>query len=87
MFLQDMIKKQQLKSHEICPKCGDEIPHNFKDLYCASSSAVKVAVRRARKTRLLLDLSRNGGDKRLRSTIEFTLKPECNCTSLDKRNF
>ncbi|XP_058808317.1 pregnancy zone protein-like isoform X2 [Phymastichus coffea] len=67
-----------------CPRCENELPPDIKQLFCSSSSAVKVAVRRSRKVRLLLDLGSTNVAKRLRSTTELTLKPECVCPPLDK---
>ncbi|XP_023246996.1 murinoglobulin-2-like [Copidosoma floridanum] len=69
-----------------CPRCEDGLPADVEDLFCSSTSVVKVAVRRSRKVRLLLDLSprkvANAG--RLRATMELQMKPECTCAPLDK---
>ncbi|KAJ8679263.1 hypothetical protein QAD02_015050 [Eretmocerus hayati] len=67
-----------------CPRCEDGLPSNMDDLYCSSTSVVKVAIRRSRKARLLLDLSSSKGATRLHSTLEISLKPECSCAPLDK---
>ncbi|XP_031782380.1 alpha-1-macroglobulin isoform X1 [Nasonia vitripennis] len=67
-----------------CPRCEEGIPSDIKELYCSSASAVKVAIRRSRKARLLLDLSSSSASTRLRSTIELNIKPECPCAPLDK---
>ncbi|XP_014238205.1 murinoglobulin-1-like [Trichogramma pretiosum] len=66
-----------------CPRCEDRLPSDFKQMYCSSQSVVKVAVRRARKARLLLDVSPlYSSPKRLRFTVE--LDPVCSCPPVDK---
>ncbi|KAL2717509.1 murinoglobulin-1-like [Vespula squamosa] len=66
-----------------CPVCSNELPDNFNDIYCSASSVVKVAIRRLRKARLLLDLNAMRDVKRLRSTVELILNPRCSCPPLD----
>ncbi|KAK1121212.1 hypothetical protein K0M31_010519 [Melipona bicolor] len=68
--------------NQSCPVCM-QLPSNISDIYCSASSAVKVAVRRLRKVRLLLDLHASREVQRLRTTIEFTLSPNCSCSQLD----
>ena len=70
--------------NQSCPVCM-QLPSNISDIYCSASSAVKVAVRRLRKVRLLLDLHASREVQRLRTTIEFTLSPNCSCSQLDNR--
>ncbi|KAG7202424.1 hypothetical protein KM043_018735 [Ampulex compressa] len=72
-----------IESQASCPVCSDELPENIGDIYCSAKSAIKVAIRRLRKTRLLLDLHASRDVKRLRSTAEFALSPECTCSPLD----
>ncbi|XP_015109865.1 alpha-2-macroglobulin-like [Diachasma alloeum] len=67
-----------------CPLCGDKLPLDIKDLYCKSSAAVKVAIRRLRKARLLLDLRSEPQPKRLRFMIELSMNENCTCPALDK---
>ncbi|XP_017795621.1 PREDICTED: murinoglobulin-1-like [Habropoda laboriosa] len=66
-----------------CPVCMDKLPSNIKDVYCSASSAVKVAIRRLRKARLLLDLHGSREVQRLRATVKYTLSPNCSCSPLD----
>ncbi|XP_047344508.1 alpha-2-macroglobulin-like protein 1 [Vespa velutina] len=66
-----------------CPICSNELPDNFNDIYCSASSVIKVAIRRLRKARLLLDLNAMRDVKRLRSTVELVLNPRCTCPPLD----
>ncbi|XP_050576186.1 alpha-1-macroglobulin-like [Bombus affinis] len=68
--------------NQSCPVCM-ELPSNISDVYCSASSAVKVAIRRLRKVRLLLDLHPSREVQRLRATVEFTLSPNCSCLQLD----
>lgn len=70
-----------------CPICSNELPDNFNDIYCSASSVVKVAIRRLRKARLLLDLNVMRDVKRLRSTVELILNPRCSCPPLDNRKY
>ncbi|KAI4492500.1 hypothetical protein M0804_002291 [Polistes exclamans] len=70
-------------ANQSCPVCSNELPNNLNDIYCSANSAVKVAIRRLRKARLLLDLNPIGDVKRLRSTIELILNPICSCPPLD----
>lgn len=69
--------------NQSCPICMDVLPSNISDIYCSANSAVKVAIRRFRKVRLLLDLHISREVKRLRAMIEFTLSPNCSCSPLD----
>ncbi|XP_066592787.1 alpha-2-macroglobulin-like protein 1 isoform X2 [Prorops nasuta] len=66
-----------------CPTCKDKLPDEISRVYCPASSVVKVAIRRLRKARLLLDLQASNDIKRLRSTIELVLNPDCSCPPLD----
>ncbi|KZC12116.1 Murinoglobulin-1, partial [Dufourea novaeangliae] len=68
---------------QYCPTCSDKLPSDFSDVYCSAYSAVKVAIRRLRKARLLLDLNASREVRRLRATIEFTMDPSCSCFPLD----
>ncbi|XP_076671615.1 pregnancy zone protein isoform X2 [Andrena cerasifolii] len=69
---------------QFCPICVDELPSDISNVYCSARSAVKVAIRRLRKARLLLDLHPSRDVRRLRATkFEFTLNPNCFCTPLD----
>lgn len=67
----------------VCPICGNELPGDLNDIYCSATSAVKVAIRRLRKARLLLDFRAMRNVKRLRSTVELILNPGCSCPPLD----
>ncbi|XP_054012298.1 murinoglobulin-1-like isoform X1 [Hylaeus anthracinus] len=66
-----------------CPVCVDNLPTDFYNVYCSASSAVKVAIRRLNKARLLLDLHASREVQRLRATVEFTLDSSCSCSPLD----
>ncbi|CAK9803715.1 Mug1 [Anthophora plagiata] len=66
-----------------CPVCMDKLPSNISDVYCSASSAVKVAIRRLRKARLLLDLHASREVQRLRATVNYILSPNCSCPPLD----
>ncbi|KAM0729472.1 Alpha-2-macroglobulin-like protein 1 [Formica fusca] len=72
-----------LGSNESCPICADELPSNINKIYCSASSVVKAAIRRLRRVRLLLDIQPLHEIKRLRTTIEFVLNPNCSCSPLD----
>ena len=79
-------KGDSLSYYGKCPRCEEKVPSDLKELFCSSKSVVKVAIRRSRKVRLLLDLKTSELlDKRLRSTIELSLEPKCSCALLDKR--
>ncbi|XP_015600837.1 alpha-2-macroglobulin-like protein 1 isoform X2 [Cephus cinctus] len=67
-----------------CPICADTLPADIQNVYCNAKSIVKVAIRRWRKARLLLDLMAPVHPKRLRSTIELNVDPDCSCPPLDK---
>ncbi|XP_076621496.1 alpha-2-macroglobulin-P isoform X2 [Colletes latitarsis] len=66
-----------------CPVCIDKLPSDFSNVYCSASSAVKVAIRRLSRARLLLDLHASREVRRLRATVEFTLNPNCSCSPLN----
>ncbi|XP_012276125.1 murinoglobulin-1 isoform X3 [Orussus abietinus] len=66
-----------------CPWCADVPPANANETFCAATSAVKVAVRRWRKVRLLLDMKAPRQPKRLRSTVQLKLDADCSCQPLD----
>ncbi|CAK9797027.1 Mug1 [Anthophora quadrimaculata] len=66
-----------------CPVCMDKLPSNISDVYCSASSAIKVAIRRLRKARLLLDLHASREVQRLRATVNYILSPNCSCPPLD----
>lgn len=66
-----------------CPICLAKIPKDIAEVYCTAKSVVKVAVRRLRKARLLLDLHASRTTSRLRSTIDLTIDPECTCEVID----
>ncbi|XP_017887917.1 pregnancy zone protein-like isoform X2 [Ceratina calcarata] len=66
-----------------CPVCMDKLPSDIRNVYCSASSAAKVAIRRLRKARLLLDLHAARQVQRLYGKIEFTLSPNCSCPPLD----
>ncbi|CAL7935225.1 unnamed protein product [Xylocopa violacea] len=71
-------------ARQFCPVCMYNLPSDISNVYCSASSAAKVAIRRLRKARLLLDLHASREVKRLRAMIEFTLHPNCSCSPLDK---
>lgn len=75
---------QSVISNSSCPICGDKLPSDIKEIYCKSSAVVKVAIRRLRKARLLLDLRSEPHPERLRFMIELTLNKNCTCSALDK---
>lgn len=67
-----------------CPTCADNLPEDINEIYCSANSAVKVAVRRLRRARLLLDLKASSESiRRLCSTAEFILDSNCSCPPLD----
>ncbi|KAK2588933.1 hypothetical protein KPH14_001788 [Odynerus spinipes] len=70
-------------ANPVCPICANELPEDINDIYCSATSAVKVAIRRLRKARLLLDFRAMRYVKRLRSTVELVLNPGCSCPPLD----
>ncbi|XP_029039421.1 murinoglobulin-1-like [Osmia bicornis bicornis] len=70
-------------AEQFCPVCMDKIPSDIRDIYCSASSVVKVAIRRLRKARMLLDLHASREVQRLRATVEFTLSSNCSCSPLD----
>ncbi|CAD6233951.1 GSCOCT00007427001.2-RA-CDS [Cotesia congregata] len=68
-----------------CPVCGDKLPTNIDDIYCNAGSVIKVAVRRLRRARLLLDMIDNQQPKRLRATVNLVLDDSrCKCSPIDK---
>ncbi|XP_076171368.1 murinoglobulin-1 [Ptiloglossa arizonensis] len=71
---------------QFCPVCIGKLPSDFGNIYCSARSAVKVAIRRFGKTRLLLDLQASREVRRLRATVEFTLNPSCHCTPFSAGN-
>lgn len=71
------------RASQSCPTCIDKLPSNISDVYCSANAAVKVAIRRLRKARLLLDLNASRGVQRLRATVKFALDPSCSCSPID----
>lgn len=71
------------RANQSCPTCIDKLPSNISDVYCSANAAVKVAIRRLRKARLLLDLNASREVQRLRATVKFTLDPSCSCSPID----
>lgn len=67
----------------MCPTCLGSLPRNISDEYCKAKSVVKVAIRRWRKARFLLDLHVSRPTSRLRSTIDLKIDPECTCEIID----
>ncbi|OAD58540.1 Alpha-2-macroglobulin-like protein 1, partial [Eufriesea mexicana] len=78
-----MVLSAPTRAKENCPVCMDTLPSDISDIYCSARSAAKVAIRRLHKVRLLLDLHVSREIKRLRTTVEFTLSPNCSCSPLD----
>nr|XP_031846680.1 murinoglobulin-1-like [Nomia melanderi] len=79
----DMQVSSVTKVTQSCPTCVDKLTLDISNVYCSANTAVKVAIRRLRKARLLLDLNASQEVRRLRATIEFTLDPSCSCPPLD----
>ncbi|KAI4503310.1 hypothetical protein M0802_001532 [Mischocyttarus mexicanus] len=77
------VRPNPFNGNQSCPVCSNELPDNFNEIYCSASSVVKVAIRRLRKARLLLDLNIKREVRRLRSTVELILNPKCSCPPLD----
>ncbi|XP_076658120.1 alpha-2-macroglobulin-like protein 1 [Halictus rubicundus] len=71
------------RAGQSCPTCIDKLPSNISDVYCSANAAVKVAIRRLRKARLLLDLNAYREVQRLRATVKFALDPSCSCSPID----
>ncbi|XP_008546856.1 alpha-2-macroglobulin-like protein 1 isoform X1 [Microplitis demolitor] len=68
-----------------CPICGDKLPANIDEIYCSAGSVIKVAIRRLRRARLLLDMIDNQQPKRLRATVNLLLDDaRCKCPLIDK---
>nr|XP_012138167.1 PREDICTED: murinoglobulin-1-like [Megachile rotundata] len=70
-------------AEQFCPVCMESLPSDFTEIYCSARSVVKAAIRRLRKTRMLLDLHASREVQRLRSAVEFYLSPNCVCVPLD----
>nr|XP_033328709.1 alpha-2-macroglobulin-P-like isoform X1 [Megalopta genalis]XP_033328710.1 alpha-2-macroglobulin-P-like isoform X2 [Megalopta genalis] len=79
----DMQVTSLTRTNQACPTCIDKLPSNISDIYCSANAVVKVAIRRLRKARLLIDLNASREVQRLRATIKFTLDPSCSCSLID----